>query len=296
MKTPSTRLILCLLVFCFAMWGGGIIAVKFAYGSFTGGQIVFARVGFAALFYLLLWRRWAHLPYEKGDWFYLALMVAFEPCLFFLCETFSMKYTTAAQGGVIAGCLPICTAVAAWIFLKERLTRRTMVAIGLAVLGVGISSYFAPGDERAPDPLLGNLLMLGAVLASSGYAVCVRYISRRYSFLAISAIQAIGGAVVFLPLLFLDPMPAQVSPQALGGLLYMGIIVGIAVYLCFNFSLKYLEAGVVTLFGNLIPVFTLFFAWLILSEQFTLPQLGGVALTLVGVLLASTGTKESPAD
>ena len=248
-------------------------------------------MGFAAVFYLLLRRHWARLPYERGDWLWLALMVACEPCLFFLCETFSMKYTTAAQGGVIAGCLPICTAIAAWIFLRERLSGRTILAIGLAVLGVGISSYFAPGDARAPDPFLGNLLMLGAVLASSGYAVCVRYISRRYSFLAISAIQAIGGAVVFLPLLFLDPPPAEVSPSALAGLLYMGIVVGIVVYLCFNFSLKYLEAGVVTLFGNLIPVFTLFFAWLILSEQFNGLQLCGVGLTLVGVLLASTGGK-----
>ena len=56
-----------------------------------------------------------------------------------------------------------------------------MLAIVLAVLGVAGSSYFAEGDARASNPLLGNLLMFGAVLSSSGYAVCVRFISRRYS-------------------------------------------------------------------------------------------------------------------
>lgn len=66
MNTPSTRLILCLPVFCFAMWGGGIIAVKFAYGSFTGSQIVFARVGFAAVFSHLPWRRWRTPAYRRG--------------------------------------------------------------------------------------------------------------------------------------------------------------------------------------------------------------------------------------
>lgn len=287
----NKNLVLGLLVFCFAMWGGGIIAMKFAYESFSGNQIVFARVGFASVFYILLCKKWRILPYQKGDWLYLLLMIACEPCLFFLCETYSMKYTTASQGGVIAACFPICTAIAAWIFLKETLTPKVILAIFLAVAGVGVSSWFAAGDSRAPDPLLGNLLMFGAVLASSGYAVCVRYVSRRYSFLAISAIQAIGGSLVFLPLAFMEELPPRITTSALLALLYLGIGVGIVVYLCFNFSLHYLEAGVVALFGNLIPVFTLFFAWLLLNEQFNGMQLLGVGLTLVGVIIASTAKK-----
>lgn len=287
----NKHFVMCLLIFCFALWGGGIIAMKFAYGSFTGNQIVFARVAFASIFYLFLLKKWTPLPYKKGDWKFLALMVACEPCLFFLCETFSMKYTTASQGGIIAACFPICTAIAAWIFLKEKLTSRVIIAILLAVAGVGLSSGYAVGDSRAPDPLLGNLLMFGAVLASSGYAVCVRYVSRRYSFLSISAIQALGGTAVFLPLLFVDPLPSHFSGSAFTALLYMGIGVGIVVYLCFNFSLKYLEAGVVALFGNLIPVFTLFFAWLLLNEQFNYMQMLGVALTLSGVVIATTSKR-----
>lgn len=273
------------------MWGGGIIAMKFAYESFSGSQIVFGRVVFASVLYLLLWKMWTPLPYRKGDWFYLLLMVAFEPCLFFLCETFSMKYTTASQGGVIAACFPICTAIAAWIFLKEKLSAKVLVAICLAVAGVALSSWFAAGDARAPNPLLGNLLMFGAVLASSGYAVCVRFVSRRYSFLAISAIQALGGTLAFAPLLFFEPFPVEITGSAMAALLYMGIGVGIIVYLSFNFSLKYLEAGVVALFGNLIPVFTLFFAWLLLNERFNGMQLAGVALTLCGVIIATTAKK-----
>lgn len=277
----SPHLVMGLLVLCYAMWGGGMTAMKFAYESFGGCQIVFARVAFAAVFYLIIWRRWA-IPYQKGDWRWICLLVAFEPCLFFIFETFSMKYTTASQGGVIAACFPICTAIAAWIFLGEKLSARIIGAIALAVAGVAMSSCFASDDARASNPLLGNLLMFGAVLSSSGYAVCVRYISRRYSFLAISAIQAIGGGIVFLPLLFFEPIPTNVSFSALGGLLYMGLVVGLLVYLSFNFSLQHLEAGIVALFGNLIPVFTVIIAWLILSENISLLQLTGICLTLLG--------------
>lgn len=287
----NARLIMYLLIGCYALWGGGIIAMKFAYESFTGGQIVFGRVIFAAIFYLILLKKWLPLPYHKGDWIYLVMLVAFEPCLFFLCETYSMKFTTASQGGIIAACFPICTAIAAWMFLGEKLSGRIIIAIILAVAGVGLSSWFAASDARASNPLLGNLLMFGAVLASTGYAVCVRYVSRRYSFISISAIQALGGSLVFAPILFLEPWPALVSANALWAILYMGIGVGIIVYLTFNFALEYLEAGVVALFGNLIPVFALFFAWLLLNEQFNFMQLTGVTLTLVGVVIATTAKK-----
>ena len=142
------------------------------------------------------------------------------------------------------------------------------------------------------SPILGNLLMVGAVLSATGYAVCVRFISRRYSFLSISAIQALGGTIVFLPFVFTTPMPVNVTMPAIGGLLYMGLGVGFLVYLSFNFALKHLEAGIVALFGNLIPVFTLIFAFTILGERLTLAQTLGVGLTFVGVIIAALPEKQ----
>ena len=255
--TVSKNVLMALLILSYATWGGGMIAMKYAFESFTAMQVVFARVAFAGVIYLALYRLWSHIPYQKGDWKYLLAMVLFEPCLFFLCETFAMTYTTASQGGVIAACFPLCTAVAAWLFLGEKLTKKTIIAMLLAVAGVAGASLAAESSAQASNPILGNLLMVGAVLSATGYAVCVRFISRRYSFLSISAIQALGGTIVFLPFVFTTPMPVNVTMPAIGGLLYMGLGVGFLVYLSFNFALKHLEAGIVALFGNLIPVFTL---------------------------------------
>lgn len=292
----SAKGILFLLVFCYAIWGGGMIAMKYAFQSFTVMQVIFVRVALAGIIYLALLPKWRHIPYQKGDWKYLLAMVMFEPCLFFLCETFAMKYTTASQGGVIAACFPICTAVAAWLFLGERLTRRTCIAIFFAVLGVAGTSFFANDTTQALNPVLGNLLMFGAVLSASGYAVCVRFISRRYSFLSISAIQALGGSLVFLPFIFTTPIPHNVTFSAGVGLAYMGFMVGFLVYLCFNFSLKHLEAGVVALFGNLIPIFTLIFAYLLLGERLNGLQGLSVVLTFVGVILATTQKQEATSE
>ena len=275
--TVSKNVLMALLILSYATWGGGMIAMKYAFESFTAMQVVFARVAFAGVIYLALYRLWSHIPYQKGDWKYLLAMVLFEPCLFFLCETFAMTYTTASQGGVIAACFPLCTAVAAWLFLGEKLTKKTIIAMLLAVAGVAGASLAAESSDQASNPILGNLLMVGAVLSATGYAVCVRFISRRYSFLSISAIQALGGTIVFLPFVFTTPMPVNV---------------GFLVYLSFNFALKHLEAGIVALFGNLIPVFTLIFAFTILGERLTLAQTLGVGLTFLGVIIAALPEKQ----
>lgn len=286
MTTPGPAFAL-LLVFINALWGGGMIAMKYALVSFSPMQVVFGRVAFAALIWLVLWRRWHPLPYRRGDWKYLAGLALFEPCLLFVCETFSMRYTSAAQGGVIAACFPLCTALAAWFFLGEKPGRRTLAGMVCAVAGVAVVSLAAESSAQATRPLLGNLFMLGAVLASTGYAVCARFVARRYSFVAVSALQALGGSLVFLPLVWGADLPARVDGRALAALLYLGLGVGLAVYLLFNYALQHLEAGVVALFGNLIPVFTLLFAFTLLGERLTPVQLAGVGLVFAGVLAAA---------
>ena len=87
--TVSKNVLMALLILSYATWGGGMIAMKYAFESFTAMQVVFARVAFAGVIYLALYRLWSHIPYQKGDWKYLLAMVLFEPCLFFLCETFA---------------------------------------------------------------------------------------------------------------------------------------------------------------------------------------------------------------
>ncbi len=293
---PSRKIILLLLIVCYAIAGGGLVAMKFALEAFTVTQIIFARVAFAAAFYLCLLPLWRKIPYRKGDWKYLAAMVAFEPCLFFLCETASLQFTTSSQGGVVAACFPICTAIAAWLFLSEKLSKRTVTSIILAVIGVAGVSYFGGGDERAPNPLLGNALMFLAVLAETGYAVCARRIAQRYSFLSVSAIQAIGGTLVFLPFFLTQPVPVSIPVSAAVGICYMGIGVGICVYMIFNFSLKYIEAGIVALFGNLVPVFTLLFSWILLGERFTGVQMCCFALILICVAIVARESMKKPLE
>lgn len=287
----TKNFLVILLILCYAGWGGGMIAMKYAFTSFSLIHAIFARVIIAGVIYIFIYRKWTPLPYKKGDWKYFILLCMFEPILFFICETSSMQYTTASQGGVIAACFPIVTAIAAWLILGEKLEKKTVLAILLTVVGVAGTAAFADADTAtAPNPFLGNCLMFGAVLSSSGYAVCVRFVSRRYSFLSISAIQAIGGTIFFTPLALTQPLPETVHFSAVCALLYLGICLGFLVYLSFNFALQHLEAGVVALLGNLIPIFTLILAYFMLGERLNIIQIICVCITILGVCIATFPT------
>lgn len=281
-----------LLVIVFAMWGGGFVAMKIATSSLSILHVVFIRVAFPCVFYLVIYKCWIKIPYQTGDWKYLIALVTFEPCLLFLFETSSLYYTTASQAGVIAACFPLCVSVGAWVFLKEKMNLKMIIGMFVAVIGVAGASFFAVSESSAPNALLGNILMGGAVFSTTGYALCARYIMHRYSFLSISAIQAVGGTLVFLPAVLLSPMPEAIELSGGIAAIYLGIGLGIFAYLGFNFGLQKLPAAEVALFSNLIPIFTLLFAFTLLHEKLTILQIFFVALTLCGVIIASLPNKE----
>ena len=53
--TVSKNVLMALLILSYATWGGGMIAMKYAFESFTAMQVVFARVAFAGVIYLALY-------------------------------------------------------------------------------------------------------------------------------------------------------------------------------------------------------------------------------------------------
>lgn len=275
---------LCLI---FSIIGGGMVATKYALLSFSPVQIVFMRLLIPACVYAALHKRWLPLPYRKGDWKFLVLIVLCEPCLFFICETLGMMYTSASQGGVIAACLPILMGLAGWIFLKEKPRVQLMLGILLAVIGVAGASWFGSASSAAPNPLLGNLFMFCSILASSLYAVLTRRMTQRYPVLAIAAIQSIGGALFFLPLNAFFPLPETVHASSIVSVLYLSIMVGLVAYCGFNYSLQQLTAGEVGLFSSLVPISTCFFAFILLGERLSSLQNLFIVVTIAGVVVAA---------
>ncbi|MGU1814804.1 DMT family transporter [Pseudomonas aeruginosa] len=191
---------LACLILAMALWGSSYVVLKVAFRELPPLWVIFGRMALGSLVFLVAWRWRGRIDYRPGDWKYLLGLAVCEPCLYFLCESFALQYTSAAQAGMITALLPLLVAVGAWLLLHERIGRMTWIGFGLAVLGSIWLSLAGEPDLHAPQPLLGNFFELLAMLCATGYTLLLKHLSARYSAFALTAMQAFVGTLFFLPL------------------------------------------------------------------------------------------------
>ena len=280
----------CLIV-AMALWGSSFIALKLAFAELPPMWVIFGRMALGSLVFLLAWRWRGQMHYRTGDWKYLLGLAACEPCLYFLFEALALQHTSAAQAGMVTALLPLLVAVGAFIFLGERISRTTLAGFLLAVIGAVWLSLAGSADEHASNPILGNFYELLAMLCAMGYTLLLKHLSSRYSPFLLTAMVAFVGTLFFLPLaLVTEPLTTRISPMGLGAVAYLGILVTVGAYGLYNFGVSRLPASQASGFTNLIPVFTLLFAILLLGESLNGMQVLAAALVFSGVLLSQWRT------
>jgi drug/metabolite transporter (DMT)-like permease len=269
------------------VWASSFIALKIALDTMGPMSIIFGRMVAASLVFLIFWKHYKGLKFTKSDIKYLVLMVTLEPCLYFLFEIKALQYTSAAQAGVITATMPLLAAIMAGFFLKEIITKRLIFGSLLALLGAAWLSVEASVEVYAPNPLLGNTLEFLAMACAAGYTIAIKHLTKRFSALFLTAIQAFVGAIFYLPLALWEWQGALpiMSLEGLLAILYLGVVVTMGGYGLFNFSLTKLPASKASAFTNLIPAFVVILAFLILGERLNPPQLLATGLIFLGVLL-----------
>lgn len=275
------------LVMAMALWGSSFIALKLAFAELPPLWVIFGRMLLGSLIFLLAWRWRGGIEYRPGDWRYLLALAACEPCLYFIFEALALQNTSASQAGMITALLPLLVAVGAFVCLHERIARTTLAGFLLAVVGAVWLSLAGEADEHARNPLLGNFYEFLAMLCAMGYTLLLKHLSARYSAFFLTAMVAFVGSVFFLPLAaWTAPFPEQVSPLALGAVVYLGVIVTVGAYGLYNYGVSRMPASQASGFVNLIPVFTLLFAMLLLDERLNGMQLLAAGLVFAGVALS----------
>lgn len=256
-------------------------------------SIIFGRMVAASAVFLLFWKHYRGLSFTPSDIKYLLAMVLLEPCLYFIFEIKALQYTSASQAGVITSTMPLFAAIGAGIFLKEIITKNLLIGSTLAILGAVWLSLEASVEAYAPNPLLGNTLELLAMLCAAGYTIIIKHLTKRFSALFLTAIQAFAGAIFYLPLALWEWQGALpvVSLEGMLAILYLGVVVTLGGYGLFNFSLTKLPASRASVFINLIPAFVVILAFIILGETLNVAQLFAAGVIFLGVFITQINFK-----
>lgn len=275
------------------LWGSSFSAMRHLLGNLTPMEVMFFRHFFAFMVIVSLCgkirKHTRKKPYQKGDWKTLIPMVLFQPCLYFLFESNALMFTTSAQAGIISACLPLMVAVAAWFFLAERLGKLTLTGLVLSVMGVVILTGFQSDHAQAPNPVLGNLLELMAMLSACGYMILVKKLTMRYPPLLLTAMQVFTGVFFFSPGLVTayGQAFADWSIQTWLILIYLGTCVTFLSFALYNFGISKISASKASIFINLIPVTAVFLGWLFLSETLNLIQITASGMIILGVIISN---------
>lgn len=275
------------LVGAMVLWGSSFIAMKVAVGAFHPMLVVFGRMAIAAVAFGAFAGRFRGV-YQKGDWKWIALMALCEPCLYFVFEAYALRYTSASQAGMITAMLPLMVALGARFFLGERTPGRTYAGFALSIAGVIWLTGGAAATEHAPDPFLGNTLEFLAMCVATGYMVALKMLTERYSAWFLTFMQALIGAVFFLPTLALPAVSLPDTIPLLPALcvVYLGLCITIGAYGLYNYGMSRLPAGQASAFVNLIPVITLVMGSALLGETFTGQQYLASVVVFAGVFLS----------
>ncbi|MFB4204920.1 hypothetical protein KBTX_01907 [wastewater metagenome] len=276
------------------LWSGNFVVARGMGATLTPLDLSFARWSIAAVIAALVFGRTivAELPAIRRRFAMVVLSAVLGIASFNTLVYGAGHYAGAAVLALLNTLSPLVIAFLAAVFLRERLPRHAgtggLIALaGVAVITLGHAGEGGGGETRIVPALL---LMAGAVVCFSGYAVTVRLLTREIPVQANLAITIILGAFVLAPAWLTLSDPAHLYGldwQGYAVLLYVGVGASIVAFFCWNKAISTLGAGRAAGLYYLIPVTTAVLAWLIIGETLSVATLCAIPVVLLGAWLAT---------
>jgi drug/metabolite transporter (DMT)-like permease len=203
---------------------------------------------------------------------------------------FGLTLTSAAESGIVTSTTPAVTAVLAVALLREPWTRQRALGIGLAVLGLLAINLAAFTTGRGAHPVLGNLLVFGAVVAEGLFIVCSRVLSQRLPPLVVATGISVLGLLMFLPFALYDLRRVSLGDLGPGqwlAIAYYGVVVTVLAFLLWARGVARVPASAAAVFTGVLPVSAVTLSYLVLDEPIVASDvLGGVCVLVAIVVVA----------
>ena len=252
-------------------------------------NMVFLRAaGGAALFWLTaLFTKHEHVPLK--DIFALCGAGVFGLVCNQCCYTIGLSITTPSNASIVTTSLPIFAMIFAALILKEPITGRKALGVGIGCSGalILIMSSAAANDSRIGD-IRGDLLCVAAQMSFALYLSLYRNILKRYSAITMSKWMFTWATIMLLP--FLGRHVVQTDWQAVGlkAWLETGFVVFFGTYIAYllmQTAQRTLRPTVVSIYNYMQPVVAVTVSIVCGMCLFTWKQALAVALVFSGVWL-----------
>jgi drug/metabolite transporter (DMT)-like permease len=243
------------------------------------------RYGFAILvFWAFTWWRERSFWIARADLWLVGLAGA---CIFSnqVCFVYAVKLASASTVALLLGATPVFMGLIATVFGLDRL--QWTFWIGAAVTFAGVALIALASGGGLSGSLLGTLLAIVTAFTWACYSTAIAPLMRRYSPYRISSLVLLVG---WIPLAAVGAR--QVSEQTLhfGALPWIAFAYAVIgplflTNLLWFTAIDRVGAPRASLFANLQPFFSVFFALILLSESLHGMEIAGGALIFAGIAL-----------
>ncbi|MGY0692722.1 DMT family transporter [Virgibacillus sp. FSP13] len=276
------------LIFCVVVWGSNFVFGKILVQDFSPTLLTSLRLFFIVLVLNGLAFSKKHIKrLNKND--LLAILFLGIIGVFINQWSFFVGLQTAdpTTSALILATTPILTGFLAAIFLKEKITIRTLTGSIVAIIGI----YFVvtKGDLTSLDIDKGLIWIVVTMITFAIMIIMTRVLSQRLDPLTITLYSNMVGFIISVPFIFLIDHPIRISVAIPDWALLIGtavVVHGIAT-LIWNKNIRHVDASKASILSNLEPFVAMIVGLLLLSKPVTGIELIGSVFIVGGVILSS---------
>ncbi len=270
-----------------AIWGASFLFQRVAAPEFGASALAELRLALGAAVLLpFLWLARADFPARL--WPRLVLLGAINSAIPFALFAWGAQRAPAGVGAITNAMAVLFTALVAFLFFKQRIGARKVIALLVGFVGVIVLA-----SDKTEGASVGWATAAG-VLAALMYGVGANLVPRLLAGLPPSAVAAAtlgGAALVSLPFAAVNWPEQAISAPAWGSAIALGVVcTGLAYAIYYRLIQRIGAARAVTV-TYLVPLAAVAWAWSLLGEPLTWPMAIACALILGSVAISQQPAK-----
>ncbi len=270
------------LVLTFIIWGSLYVAAKSVMSEIPPTAVLAARYAVAVivLYFVMRRRGFKKIKKEHRKMLFAVGFVGYFCGIAF--QLAGNDLVNASLSSLINSLNPVVIPIIAAIFLKEKLTYKTVISIILSVIGVYIILGVGGGGS-----FWGIAVNILSLLFWSASCCMVRGISKDYDPIQIT-LYAMAIALCFavpVAVYNISTTPCSLSVNGVLSLLYIGLVCTALSHVFWNRSLKILPATTCSLFYPIQPLTSAVLAIAVLGERLSISFIIGAVIICISMII-----------
>jgi drug/metabolite transporter (DMT)-like permease len=259
-----------------------LIKYAFSYGINVPTMLAIRFLGAAIILWAILFFRKVPWQVSRQNLIYLMMLGILGYGSMSTLYSTSLHYLPPSMTAMLLYLYPIIVSVASYALGDETFDYRRWIALCISFIGL----FLVLGATFDKFNLTGILLASGAAFVYSAYIIIGNRLLKNVSPLVTTAYITLSASLAFFLVGFITgELRLQLSTQVWTVLLVIALIPTVSAILTFFAGMARVGPSKASIISTLEPVATVLLSAWLLGERFTLMQLAGGILILIGIIL-----------